>query len=272
MHTIIICDDNVNSLESLSLAIRRDPQFEIVAQASDGKTAISLIERCRPEIIILDVVLPEYDGVYIVNHVRKNIKDYDPIIYILSGLGTDPIVRALNELCIDFYSMKPVAMSVVVQNLDSLVKQRSGVKTAMAFNADADVARDEMIENAVKNMLLYLGIMPHRTASKCVAEALIIYIDEPGANRMLTKIIYPKIAKKYGLNGPSVEKNIRTAISHAQKTQTLKFNEIFSYSTKKHITNGEFLSVMSDYISKSLKISRPTDASVGTTDPSRPQI
>jgi two-component system response regulator DegU len=58
---MLLCDDNANSLDGLRLALFKEPQFHVVAQAYDGKTAISLIEQHHPDIIILDIVMPEYD-------------------------------------------------------------------------------------------------------------------------------------------------------------------------------------------------------------------
>jgi len=252
MHTVFICDDNANSLEVLSLTIKKEPQFKIVAQAYDGKTAINLIERHCPDIIILDIIMPEYDGVYIVDYIRKNMKNYNPIIYILSAVGTAPIVRALNELSVDFYSMKPVSMSLIISNINKLIDQRGGSAKFYAPDESGSIKK-EVIENAVKSTLLHLGIMPHRVSSKCITDALLIYMYCPEPNPMLTKVIYPEVAKKHGLNNSSVEKNIRNAISRIQKNNTGIYNEIFSYSTKGSITNGEFLSVMSDYINKYLK-------------------
>ena len=257
MYTVFICDDNENSLEVLSLTIKKDPRFNLVAQANDGKSAIDLIERYRPDIIVLDIVMPEYDGVYIVKHIRKNMNKYDPIIYILSGFGTDPIVRALNGLGVDFYSMKPVPMNVIVSNLNTLIEQRGNA--AACFAHDEDGVKKELAEDIIRSTFLNLGIMPHRISSKCITDALLIYMRDPGSSPLLTKVIYPEIAKKYGLNNSSVEKNIRNAICQMKKNGAGIYNEIFSYSTKGHVTNGEFLSVMADYINKYMRNSRHSE-------------
>jgi len=259
MYTILLCDDNANSLEGLSLAIDKEPQLRVVAQAYDGRTAIFLIEQHRPDIIILDIVMPEYDGVYIVDFIRKSMKEYDPMIYILSGLGTDPIIRELNELGIDFYSMKPVALSVIVQNVHKLIRQRDPRAFSLAPSEDsrknAGVLKQELLENTIKNTLLRFGLLPHRTSSKCVLDALVLYTNSAASIPLLTKVLYPQIAIRYGLNSSSVEKNIRNAISQMKMNNTEAFNEIFSYSTKENITNGEFLSVMTDHINKRMKVS-----------------
>jgi len=255
MYTILICDDNIYWLEVLSLAIDKDPKFKIAAQAYDGKITLDLIEKFRPDIIILDIVMPVYDGVYIVNHIRKNMKEYVPIIYILSALGTGSIVKTLNELDIDFYSMKPVSVNVIMCNLNTLIKQRGNAEIFSAVDGESakEAVRQELLEYTVKNVLLKLGAMPHRTSSKCVTDALVLYTHKPESFSTLTKALYPQIGSKYGLSNSSVEKNIRSAISQIQRNKTEMYSEIFSYSTKERITNGEFISVMSDYISKIVK-------------------
>jgi len=250
MHTILICDDNGNSRELLSLSLKKEPQFQLVAQACDGKAALDLIERHRPDILILDIVLPEYDGVYIVRHVRNSMREYHPIIYILSGLGTDPLVRELNDLGVDFYSMKPVPMRVIIRNLNTLVKHCGNAETKI------EGMGPELLADTIQHMLLRLGVMPHRVSSKCVEDALRLYTTNPEAFSMLTKVLYPRIAQKYGFQESSVEKNIRSVIAQIQRNKTELYNEIFSYSTKERITNGEFLSVMSAYISRAVRSGR----------------
>jgi len=181
------------------------------------------------------------------------MKDYEPIIYILSGLGTDPIIRALNELGIAFYSMKPVSMSVIIQNLKILINQQNPHAFFIEDNRkNAGGIKQEILEDETKDILLQLGIMPHRISSKCVMDALVMYMCSSDPIPVLTKVLYPQIAEKYGINNSSVEKNIRDAISLIQRNKTDMYNAIFSYSTKENITNGEFLSVMSAYISKNV--------------------
>jgi two-component system response regulator (stage 0 sporulation protein A) len=182
------------------------------------------------------------------------MKEYDPIIYILSGMGTAPIIKTFNDLGVDYYSMKPISLNVIVKNLKTLIMQRNPGAFSSDFSQDsgksAEGLKQDILEDTVKTILLCFGLLPHRTSTKCVTDALILHTNSLDANPLLTKVLYPQIAAKYGLNSSSVEKNIRNAISQMQMNGTEPFNEIFSYSTRKRITNGEFLSVMSDYIKK----------------------
>jgi len=252
MHTIVICDDNANSLEVLNLAIQREPQFEVVANAQDGRTAIAVIEQHRPDIIILDIVMPEYDGIYIATHVRQVMEGYVPIIYVLSGLGTDQVARTLNGLGIDFFSVKPVSMSVIIQNLNMLAEWQ-GFRVFLPDPADPGDIKQEALENKIRNILLRLGIIPYRVSSKCLKEALVMYACHSEAIPNLSKDLYPQIADKYGLSVSAVERNIRHAVLLARKNQTDMYDEIFSYPANGNITTGEFLAATSDYISRTTK-------------------
>jgi len=251
MYTVIVCDDNTKWREELVEMIRKESQFEVVAQACNGRIAIELIEELRPEIIILDIVMPECDGVYIVNHIRKTIKGYDPFIYILSGLGTDSIIMELNELNVNFYSMKPVKADVIIRNLNIVGGYRNIEKTSVSKGDK--VVQEDTLEGVIKEVLLRLGMKPHLISSKCVIDSLVIYMNSPESEHGLTKILYPQIAEKYCIYNSSVEKNIRSAVSRMQRNKTELYCEIFAYHTIGRITNGEFLSVMAGYIRKIMK-------------------
>jgi len=234
----------------LCLRLEKEPQFRVVAQAYDGRESIDLIEKFRPDIIILDIVMPEYDGVYIVSHVRKTMIEYTPIIYILSGLGVDPVIKELSELGVDFFGRKPVPMDVVMHTLTTLVKHRG---TASSADGGDKVAKKQEFSGVIWNILLHLGMSPHLTSSKCVLEALFLYPRDCGSLTALSKSIYPRIGEKYSISASSVERNIRHAITIMQKKKTGLCTEIFSYSITGHISNGEFLSVLSEYIGKVTK-------------------
>ncbi len=250
MYSVFIGDDNENWLNILSNGINKEPDYKVVAKAGNGKTSIEVIEELRPDIVMLDIIMPEYDGVYIVNHIRTGMNDYNPIIYILSGLGTDTIIRVLNELHVDYYSLKPVSIEVVVHNLGAMVNKRYQTG-AVPEAADSGLpARHESIEECVKGIVRRFGIVPNRVSTHCLVDALIYCLAHLDSDYMLTKTLYPEVAKKHGLNSSSVERNIRHAISQIEKNQSELFRRIFAYSPSRKLTNSEFLSVVTDYIGR----------------------
>ncbi len=257
MYTVLIADDDRDFVTALCNRLNEEPDFKVVSKVYNGKTAIEQIERIRPDIVVLDIIMPESDGVYAVDHIRNKMSGYDPLIYMLSGIGTSKIIKTLNALNIDFYSMKPVPLDIVIQNLRTIL-ERQGIKqphTVTNTTIETTIQKGSLTDT-VKEVVFQLGLLPHRLSAKCTVDALVYYLEHPDCYHVLTKVLYPEIAKKYGLNNLSVERNIRSSIALMQQGNTALFQKIFAYAENKRITNSEFLAVVSEYISRQYDISR----------------
>ena len=244
MPTVLIADDNRNWTESLRKNIETVLGYQVTAVVTNGQDALTIINDSRPDIIILDIVMPKYDGVYISNYVRTHIEAYYPVIYIISGMGTDSLIKSLNEIDITYFSMKPVAIEAVIENLRKISEAPSPPASADSFHALAGVSAP----HAIRKLVVRLGLTPNRPSTQCVIDALLICIEKQNNYRTLTKILYPDIARQLGTNAASVERNIRSAVSQIKRRNTELFQNIFAYSVPGKITNSEFLSIMTDYM------------------------
>lgn len=242
MYTVLVADDNTTWLQALTKGLNAEEEFEVVASAGNGKTALELIEKLCPDIIILDIIMPECDGVHIVNYIRTNMKQYNPIIYMLSGIGSDTVITILNELDIDFYNMKPISLQLTIQNLKKILLHK-GKKTTDSKNYEA-LTREQLMHN----ILTDLGLSPHLLCTKYIFDALNYYNQNPESFTMLTKILYPHIADKNNSTAGAVEKNIRFGIKRMESWNTVIYREIFSFYINKKITNSVFLNIISAYI------------------------
>lgn len=246
MYSVFIADDNTGWLESLCARINQERDFEVVASTGNGKKAIELIESLWPDIIILDIIIPDCDGVNIVNHIRGNLREYKPVIYILSGLATDAIITTLNDLHIDFYSLKPITLEIVIHNLKNILSHKF-----QNFDGSRRISAPPS-ESVIEDVLSELGLYPHLMSTKYIYEALLYYLKDSDNYRMLTKVLYPTIAQQNKTTPGAVEKNIRLGISQMGKTNSKLYDEMFPYRSSKKITNSIFLSVTSKYIMRKL--------------------
>ena len=250
MYNVLIADDDRFFAEQLNRKIGEHSAYEIVAKLYDGQDTIRQIERLRPDVIILDIVMPGSDGIHVVEHIRNTMNDYDPIIYILSGIGTNRIIQSLSLLNIDFFSMKPVSLDIILQNLESIIKRQSMKKEFIRIGPAPEAGHEGPMANSrrVESLTMQLGILPHRKSTKCIHDALVYCMENPDGTQLITKVLYPMIAKKYGLTNSAVERNIRHAIGTIQKAKTPAYDKIFSYASDKRISNGEFLAVVTEYM------------------------
>lgn len=247
MYNVLIADDDRGFVEMLGKRIGGEPAYRVVAHVYDGNDAVELIDKLRPDIIILDIVMPGTDGIYAADYARNRIKGYNPFIYILSGMSSNKIIKTLGRLEIDHFSLKPVSLDVVVSNLNHIVEGGSSAAEAPERLSRRSFEPGEV----VRELTLQLGVYPHRISVQCLNYALVYCLENPGGVHSLTKVLYPEIAKEYNLSVPAVERNIRYAIEQMQKSKTPLFKKIFAYAEDKKISNGEFLGVVSNYLDRS---------------------
>ncbi|MEO5914185.1 MAG: response regulator transcription factor [Luteolibacter sp.] len=91
---LLIADDHVTVLEGLTAIINRQPDMTVVGDAADGLAALSLWAKHRPDVALLDLRMPELDGVGTMEEIRK--LDPSARVIVLTTFDTDhEITRAI---------------------------------------------------------------------------------------------------------------------------------------------------------------------------------
>jgi len=111
MSKILIIDDEKDILNTLS-SILEDEGFT-VSKAMDGKEGLAIFEREEPDIVLLDVWMPELDGIEVLKGIKK--KNKDAIVIVMSGHGTiSTAVEAVKVGAYDFLE-KPLSIEKVLE-------------------------------------------------------------------------------------------------------------------------------------------------------------
>jgi DNA-binding response OmpR family regulator len=114
-----------------------------VATAGDGRTALRLIRERRPRLVVLDLMLPELDGLGVTRETRR--ESDVPILVLTARGGLDDRLRGLGEGA-DDYLAKPFAPSELVARVQAILR-RVPPATQVLRHADleVDVARCEVL-------------------------------------------------------------------------------------------------------------------------------
>jgi len=83
--TIVLADDHVLLRSGLKLLLEREPLFKVVGEASDGEEALQVIQEKKPDIIILDISMPNIDGIECIKEIKSR------------GLKTKIIVLTMHD-------------------------------------------------------------------------------------------------------------------------------------------------------------------------------
>ena len=122
-HRILIVDDNIDSAESLSMLLKITGNQTHMAH--DGLEAIEAVEKHRPEVILLDIGLPNLDGLDVCRHVREQPWGKDIVVIALTGWGQEEDRRKSQEAGFNGHLVKPVNYDELLELLSSLSVSRS---------------------------------------------------------------------------------------------------------------------------------------------------
>ena len=79
--TVMIADDHEVVREGLRLALLRSPHIRVVGEAPDGETAVSLAERRRPDVVIMDLRMPQMDGIEATEEIVARVPDSRVLVF-----------------------------------------------------------------------------------------------------------------------------------------------------------------------------------------------
>lgn len=120
---ILIVDDEPDILEFLQYNLRKEG-YEVVT-ASDGKQAIAVAERERPQLIILDIMMPELDGVETCRILRSRKEFADTPIAFLTARDEDYSQITALDVGGDDYITKPIKPRVLISRITALLRRAS---------------------------------------------------------------------------------------------------------------------------------------------------
>src|SRR4051794_19872678 len=117
-HKILIADDDPHIREVLSFALGKAGMT--IAEAGDGEAALAMVERDRPDLVVLDINMPRMDGLEVCRRLRAS-GDL-PILFLSSR--DDEIDRVVGlELGADDYVVKPFSPREVVARVSAILKR-----------------------------------------------------------------------------------------------------------------------------------------------------
>jgi two-component system, OmpR family, response regulator len=119
---LLVVEDEPNILELLAASLRY-AGFDIVT-AADGGAAVQAAQRHRPDLIVLDVMLPDMDGFEVLHRLRSG-GTRTPVLFLTARDSTEDKVRGLT-LGGDDYVTKPFSLEEVIARIQAVLRRTKG--------------------------------------------------------------------------------------------------------------------------------------------------
>jgi NarL family two-component system response regulator LiaR len=209
---ILIADDHDVVRQGLQMFLSDDPELEIVAEARNGAEAVALAKELRPDVILMDILMPVMDGITAITEVRKALPETEVIAltsvledakvvgavragaigYLLKDTQGDELCNAIKAAAAGQVQLSPQAAARLVREVrapespEALTERETDVLRLLAQGkANKEIARSLSIgENTVKthvsNVLEKLGVQSRTQAALYAAQIGLVALDGTG--------------------------------------------------------------------------------------------
>lgn len=262
---VVIVDDNPMILNTLDEVISSEAGLSVIGRADNGKDAIDMIKDTQPDVVWLDLVMPQMDGITVVENIKKKTSMLkNPAFIILSAVGGEQMTEEAFQAGANYFLMKPFDKDILVNKIRRIGKRpvrpvpgkvlEAPLKAATPEEAamNREEYMKEHLETDITKMLHELGIPAHIKGYQYLRDAISMVVRDREMMEAVTKILYPEIAKKNYTSSSRVERAIRHAIEVAWGRGSLEvIDELFGYTIstgKGKPTNSEFIALIADKI------------------------
>lgn len=235
---VLLVDANEEFRIMLREAIERTNEFTVVGSVGDGAEALQLIENYKPDLILMDVVLPGIDGFGLMKRMDLHAADA-PRVILISAFCNDRVVTEAVEMGAYYFMTKPCEENALLDRM------------RICFRKTAPIEEHPVeLKNMVTSIIHEIGVPAHIKGYQYLREAIMIAVNDMDVINAVTKVLYPEVAKRFSTTPSRVERAIRHAIEVAWDRGDLEtLQRFFGYTVsnaKGKPTNSEFIAMIAD--------------------------
>lgn len=209
----------------------------VIRCCQQGKEALELIGSYKPDILVLDLMLPELDGISVLQQAAE--LGAQPMVLATTRILNDYVQDAVNRLGVGYLMVKPCDIKATAVRLGDLTMHLKPLPPARPD-----------IHTAVANILRRLGIATKLRGYGYLREAIPVALRQRG--QLVTKEIYPAVARACDVNKEQVERCIRTAIGKAFKRRNEEIWRLYFQpepdGTLVQPSNGAFIFALAEWL------------------------
>lgn len=253
---VLIADNNVELCRTIQEFLDGQGDMEVVGLAHDGHEALAKMAEAKPDVVILDITMPNLDGMAVLERMGRLDLNPPPKVIVLTALGREDIIQRFTDLGAHYFIIKPFDLELLAERIRQFSRVKStGVTREAPGSHGATGYTDASL--TVTRLLHEMGVPPNFKGYNYLRDAVLMALRDPQLlGGALTKRLYPQLAEKYGSTPGGVEAAIRNAVlaCYERGNQELIHRLCGAGSRKSCPTNSLVIAKLADYVRLQKKV------------------
>jgi len=248
---VAIADDNQKMVSMMTQLLNLDQEIEVIGSAGNGEAAVEIIKEKKPDVVLLDIIMPKLDGIGVLEKLRDERLEKQPTVIMVTAMGQESVAEEAMELGASYFILKPFDSEMVIRKIKQAKLDKKVQKPFVALKEQEGLNKNQL-EIIITNIIHEIGVPAHIKGYQYLRDSIMLAIYDMDILNSITKQLYPTIAKQFGTTSSRVERAIRHAIEVAWgrgKMDTI--DALFGYTVhagKGKPTNSEFIALIADKI------------------------
>ena len=246
---MILADRDGFYLQRLKRCLERRGEMQVLGMTDSGPALLELARKLRPHVILMDILLSERDGFWVLENLKA--EGIACTCIMISAIDSDKLVRQAITLGAEYYMVKPVQGELLLERIHQhLGDERTILPQTVKREAEPRPQEPPFynLEGEISLLLSRMGISASIKGYHFIRRAVLMAVADQEVLVGITKGLYPDIARQYKTTASKVERAIRHAIESAWKKNGQQvYFETAGYLPPEKPTNGQFIAALSEY-------------------------
>lgn len=244
---VLLVDADEDVRRAVSAAVSESNDLMLVGTTDDGEQVPELVRRLQPDLVILDLVLRQSDGIAVLQALHREKLHVHTIVH--TRFYTQYVITECAALGADYFVPKGKSLSLLLERVRAVASPRVVDFPGIPVGT-APQTQTPDLESMVTDIIHEIGVPAHIKGYQYLREAIILTINDMEIINAVTKVLYPEVARKFNTTPSRVERAIRHAIEVAWDRGDIEvLQKFFGYTVsniKGKPTNSEFIAMIAD--------------------------
>lgn len=242
-YKLLIADDDHVFTSAMAEYFDSFDEYEVCGIANTGLKTLEMVAQTNPDILILDLIMPELDGIGVLERLNEEKPEKMPMVIFITSFAQASLTRQALELGASYYVMKPFDLDTLEKRIRQISENKYSAENELLPKANS-------LEIEITKIIHQMGVPAHVKGYQYLRDAIVFVTEEVNLMGAVTKELYPMIAEKYDTTASRVERAIRHAIELAWDRGNVEMmNQYFGYTInieRGKPTNSEFIAMIAD--------------------------